>query len=208
MGVQERRARERQELRQEILDAARDLFVREGFENVSMRKVADLIEYSPTTIYLYFQDKADLLDCVCEETLAKLDAKLEALRNTTSDPLERLKRGFRVYVDFGLEYPNDYRVAFLTEFKPSAEPCRELRCRAMGQKTFDHLRSSVGECVRQGVFAARDVEAVSQSLWAAMHGITSLLILHPRFPWIDRDELIASMIDIVFQGLKPGCPDA
>jgi AcrR family transcriptional regulator len=203
MGVQERRARERQELRQEILDAARELFVREGFENVSMRKVADLIEYSPTTIYLYFQDKADLLDCVCEETLAKLDARLQTLRSTSSDPLERLKLGFREYVDFGLEYPNDYRVAFLTEFKPSAEPDRELRCRAMGQKTFDHLRSGVGECIRLGVFAERDVEAVSQSLWAAMHGITSLLILHPRFPWIDRDELITSMIDIVFQGLKP-----
>jgi len=68
MGVQERRAREKKELRQEILDAARDLFVREGFENVSMRKIAEKIEYSPTTIYLYFQDKADLLDCICEET--------------------------------------------------------------------------------------------------------------------------------------------
>ncbi|HZT38425.1 MAG TPA: TetR/AcrR family transcriptional regulator [Bryobacteraceae bacterium] len=203
MGVQERRARQRQELRQEILEAARDLFVREGFENVSMRKVADRIEYSPTTIYLYFQDKADLLDSVCVETLAKLDARLQALRDATSDPLERLKRGFRAYVEFGLEYPNDYRVAFLTEFKASAEPPRELRCRAMGQKTFDHLRTGVAECIRQGIFAPRDVEAVSQSLWAAMHGITSLFILHPRFPWIDRDTLITAMIDIVFQGLRP-----
>ena len=69
MGVHERRAREKKELRQEILDAARDLFLREGYENVSMRKIAEKIEYSPTTIYLYFQDKADLLDCICEETL-------------------------------------------------------------------------------------------------------------------------------------------
>src|ERR687885_1755275 len=79
MGVQERRAREKQELRQEILDAARELFIREGFENVSMRKIADKIEYSPTTIYLHFQDKADLLDCICEETLGKLQQRLAAI---------------------------------------------------------------------------------------------------------------------------------
>lgn len=75
MGVQERRAREKKELRQEILDAAREMFVRDGFENVSMRKIAEKIEYSPTTIYLYFQDKADLLDCLCEETFTRLVKK-------------------------------------------------------------------------------------------------------------------------------------
>src|SRR5579863_9246935 len=79
MGVQERRAREKKELRQEILDAARDLFVREGFENVSMRKIAEKIEYSATTIYLYFQDKAELLDCICEETLDRLVRKQTVL---------------------------------------------------------------------------------------------------------------------------------
>src|SRR5262244_2221370 len=72
MGVMERRIREKQALRQEILDAARELFVTEGYENVSMRKVAERIEYSPTTIYLYFKDKADLHDCICEETLGRL----------------------------------------------------------------------------------------------------------------------------------------
>src|SRR5919199_6408909 len=110
MGVQERRAREKQELRQEILDAARDLFLREGFENISMRKIAEKIEYSPTTIYLHFQDKADLLDCICEETLGKLQQRLAAIGELTADPLERLKIGLRTYIEFGLEHPNDYRV--------------------------------------------------------------------------------------------------
>ena len=93
MGVQERRAREKKELRQGILDAAREMFVRDGFENVSMRKIAEKIEYSPTTIYLYFQDKADLLDCLCEETFAKLLKKQNILDQTIADPLERLRRG-------------------------------------------------------------------------------------------------------------------
>ena len=153
MGVQERRAREKQELRQEILDAARELFVREGFENVSMRKIAEKIEYSPTTIYLYFQDKADLLDWVCEETLQKLESRLAALVTAVPDALERLKTGLRTYIQFGLEHPNDYRVAFLLEYRPPiGEPERCLRCHTMGQQAFDHTRNVVTECIRAGTF--------------------------------------------------------
>lgn len=202
MGVQERKAREKQELRQEILDAARDLFIREGFENVSMRKIAEKIEYSPTTIYLHFQDKADLLDCVCEETLRKLENRLAVISETKSDPLERMMTGLRAYIDFGLEHPNDYRVAFLMEFKPFSEPERCLRCHSMGQQNFDHMRRDVSECMRSGVFAEGDVEATSQALWAAIHGVTSLLILHPSFPWVDRDTLVDKLIGTVLGGLQ------
>ena len=206
MGVQERRAREKQELRQEILDAARDLFIREGFENVSMRKIAEMIEYSPTTIYLHFQDKADLLDCVCEETLQKLENRLASISDITSDALERVRLGLRAYIEFGLEHPNDYRVAFLLEFKPFAEAERCMRCHTMGQKAFDHMRNRVGECMRQGIFEQRDIEATSQALWAAIHGLTSLLILHPNFPWIDRDTLIDTLIATVIDGLRSPVP--
>src|SRR5271168_4346283 len=95
MGVQERRAREKKELRDEILDAARDLFLREGYENVSMRKIAEKIEYSPTTIYLYFQDKSELLDCICEETFARLVRKQTVLEQTVAEPMERLSRSLK-----------------------------------------------------------------------------------------------------------------
>lgn len=201
MGVQERRAREKQELRQEILDAARDLFIREGFENVSMRKIAEKIEYSPTTIYLHFQDKADLLDCVCEETLEKLERRFSAIREAAPDPLTRLTQGLRAYIEFGLAYPNDYRVAFLLQFKPFSEPDRCVRCHSMGQRTFDHLRSSVADCVDAGIFEPLDVEATSQALWAAIHGLTSILILHPSFPWVEQEVLIDRLLSALIGGL-------
>lgn len=200
MGVQERRAREKQELRQEILDAARDLFVREGFENISMRKIADQIEYSPTTIYLYFRDKADLLDCICEETLAKLDRKLTSIEHTTDDPLESLRKGLRAYIDFGLKHPNDYRVAFMTEVKEFTGPENCPRCHVAGQKAFDHMRTGVRQCIEAGVFAPRDPETVSQALWAAIHGITALLITRCRFSWVDQQVLIDTLIDTLIDG--------
>ena len=93
MGVKERRARQKKFLRQEILDAASELFVRDGYENVSMRRIADKIEYSPTTIYIYFKDKAELLEQVCKETFGRLVRRLSKIMEQPGDPVERLKRG-------------------------------------------------------------------------------------------------------------------
>src|SRR5215471_2936289 len=109
MGVRERRARQKRYLRQEILDAASELFVRDGFESVSMRRIADRIEYSPTTIYLYFKDKAELLEQVCTETFSRLRQVLVRIEELPGDPLERLRRGLMAYVKFGLENPHHYR---------------------------------------------------------------------------------------------------
>src|SRR6516164_5945422 len=113
MGIKERRARQKKYLRQEILDAASELFVREGYENVSMRRIADKIEYSPTTIYIYFKDKAELLEQVCKETFARLVERLSKIMEQPGDPIERLKHGLVAYIEFGLENPHQYRATFM-----------------------------------------------------------------------------------------------
>ena len=200
MGVQERRLREKKELRQEILDAARDLFVREGFENVSMRKIAEKIEYSPTTIYLYFQDKADLLDCLCEETLGRLGRKQTQLDETVADPVERLRCGLRAYIEFGLKHPDSYQIAFMMP-QPFDDPERCPRAHTSGQKAFGHLRHTLEECQQQGRIQVRDVEAAAQTLWATIHGLTSLLIAKPRFPWLDQEHLIDTLITQAMDGI-------
>src|SRR3984893_19590013 len=102
MSVKERRARQKQSIREEILDAARTLFVTEGYEHVSMRKIAEKIEYAPGTIYLYFRDKAEILDRICEETFSKLLRKMEAIKHDTTAPLDKLRRVLRTYIQFGL----------------------------------------------------------------------------------------------------------
>jgi AcrR family transcriptional regulator len=201
MGVQERRAREKKELRQEILDAARDLFVREGFENVSMRKIAEKIEYSPTTIYLYFKDKADLLDCICEETFSRLVRKQTAIDQAVADPIERLKKGLRAYIEFGLKYPNHYKVALMmTEDFEERMQCE--RSREMGKKAYVHLRNELGSLAEMSLIHVADVDAAAQVLWATIHGLTSLLIAHPRFPFTDRNVLIDTLIENALSGLQ------
>jgi AcrR family transcriptional regulator len=202
MGVKERRERQRAALRQEILDAARELFVREGFENVSMRRVAEKIEYSPTTIYLHFKDKADLLFCLCEETFAKLVSTFKAIGEDLRDPLDCLKKGLRAYVDFGLRHPNHYKVTFIVHPEFHEDQERFLHEETMGMKAFNYLRMMVEECVKQKKFRKVDVEMASQALWAAVHGVTSLLIVHPDFPWVQKSKLIDTVIDTMIEGLK------
>jgi AcrR family transcriptional regulator len=202
MGVQERRAREKKELRQEILDAARDLFLREGYENVSMRKIAEKIEYSPTTIYLYFQDKADLLDCICEETLLRLVRKQNLVEQSTADPLERLRLSLRHYIEFGLKHPNHYMVTFMMARSIEHQP--PMKSQEIGQKAFNFLRTTLALCAEQKLIEAGDLEAAAQTVWAAIHGLTALLISRPKFPWVERNRLIDTMIDTLLAGLRAG----
>ncbi len=197
MAVKERRAREKERLRADILDAARELFVKEGYENVSMRRIAEKIEYSPTTIYLYFRDKAELLQSICEETFGALTRQFEEISKAVSDPVERLRMIGRAYIDFGLKHPNQYRLTFM--MGPFQQHLGEVFQYegSLGQKCFEALRATVAECVKQEKFRNVDVDMASQSMWAAVHGVTSLLIAHPWFPWVDKDKLIDQVLEMV-----------
>ncbi|MDE0040745.1 MAG: TetR/AcrR family transcriptional regulator [Candidatus Poribacteria bacterium] len=201
MGVKERRTREKEQLRRRIHSAARELFVAEGYESVSMRKIADMIEYSPTTIYLYYKDKADLLDSVCKETLLNLLNTLDLLRKDKSDPVETLRRSGRAYVEFGLKYPQDYKLTFVV--RPQFQKGLGLQEGSVGEKVFNYLSTMVSECIRQKKFRQVDVETTGQALWSAVHGVTLLLIDFPDFPWTEKDKLIDMVIHTMIEGLKP-----
>jgi AcrR family transcriptional regulator len=202
MGTKQRREREKEALRQDILDAARELFVKEGYDNVSMRRVAEKIEYSPTTIYLYFEDKASLLYAICEETFAKLAKRQEAIARDSDDPIESLRQVCRAYVDFGLKYPNHYKLTFINHPQHPKDDKRHLREESMGMKAYGNLRSGVEACIQAKRFRETNVEAVTQMIWAGGHGITSLLISMPDFPWVKKNELIDLTIDTLLEGLK------
>jgi AcrR family transcriptional regulator len=203
MGVKERRKREKENLRQEILDAARELFVNEGYENVSMRKLAERIEYSPTTIYLYFKDKAELLYQLTEETFAKLAQRLEEIKQKGGDPLDCLRLGCLAYVHFGLKHPDHYRVTFVLPLDHLIPEDSEYGFEgSMGERAFAFLVEIVGECAARKLIRTESAEMTAQALWAALHGITSLLITHKDFPWAPKEKLIEHLVDTLIGGLK------
>lgn len=202
MGVKERKLRQKKYLRQEILDAASELFVKDGYENVSMRGIAEKIEYSPTTIYLYFKDKAELLEQVCHETFARLSAHLTRILEQPGDPVERLRRGLVAYVNFGLENPHHYRATFMLPAPEGFDQEKYKKPDNPGMQAFDFLRRCVYDCIAAGKFRAADPEVISQALWSSVHGITSLLITHDRgFPWVEKKQLITFVVDTAISGV-------
>jgi AcrR family transcriptional regulator len=202
MGVKERRARQKKFLRQGILDAASELFVRYGYENVSMRRIADKIEYSPTTIYIYFNDKAELLEQVCRETFGRLVQRLNKIMEQPGDPVERLKRGLIAYIEFGVANPHHYRATFMMPMPEGFDKPKYRQEDSPGMQAFSFLRRGLSECIASGKMPAMNVELASQTLWAGIHGITALLITKTAFPWVGRDKVIHSTVDTLVAGLQ------
>ena len=202
MGIAERRERQKENLRQEIFDAASELFAQEGYANVSMRKIAERIEYSPTTIYLYFKDKNELLKFICEETFAKLGEQIREISEPEIDEIESLKKGLHAYVSFGLEHPNHYEVVFNMPIFNQPHDDEYKYEGSMGQRTFDYLRSQVAGCVAAGKLKKGDVDAMSQMLWAGIHGVVSLLNNHLDFPFVEKDKLVGELVETMIKGLR------
>lgn len=196
MTATSRRHKHKEELRRAILDAAREIFVAGGYENFSMRKLAERIEYSAGSIYLHFKNKEELFDCLVEESFARLLKTLTDMQNGSEEqnPATELKKGLRAYVDFGLRNPNDYRLAFMLRPPVVKRPYKV-------HQAFEALRYMVRRCVEEKWFRAVDVETTTQALWASAHGITSLLIQRPAFPWVARKRVIAQVIDSAVDSL-------
>ncbi len=196
MDARTRREKYRQEVREVILEAAREALLSAGHEDLSMRYLAKSIGYSPGTIYLHFRNKQDLLYCVVEESFAKLQAAIQRVSGRGGG-VRLLKKKLRVYVDFGLRYPHHYHFAFMMR---SARDSRSKL--SVPHPAFDEMRSAVRDCVEQKHFRRVDVETTSQALWAVVHGITSLMITKSDFPWTGKDKVINHVIDIAVDGLR------
>lgn len=189
----------KQASRRLILDAAREIIVRDGYDGFSMRKLATSVGYSPGNLYVHFENKLELFTTLVDESFKRLHEILEKIKNTpgTTDSVTLLKQGMHAYVAFGLDNPSDYRIAFMVTASKAQGPY-------VVHPAFEVLREMVARCKKEHRFAAVQAELASQSLWVAIHGVTSLLIQRPTFPWVRQKTLIRQVIDNAVDGLvKP-----
>jgi AcrR family transcriptional regulator len=202
----QRREREKQETREKILAAARELFARDGYEAVSMRRIADAIAYTPAAIYVHFKDKDALFQELCRADFAALAGVFREL-GRIADPIERIRQTGQAYVRFALQYPNHYRLMFMTRREQRALTSEDLHVRGdPDQDAYAFLRAAVAEALAAGRFRPdlTDPDLLAQTLWAGVHGVASLTIVKGGDPWVDcrgADALAALMCDALLRGL-------
>ncbi len=171
MGIAERKEREKQELRERILEAAVQVFAEEGFENTSIRSIAKRIEYSPATIYLYFKDKNELLFAIHEVGFDLLLQEMQKVA-TIENPLERLREIAKTYIQFSIDHPEHYNLMFILmapmEVIEKKEPWNE------GQNAFGFLQTVIEEGMEKGLIKKGDSKEWAFFNWAFVHGLASL----------------------------------
>jgi AcrR family transcriptional regulator len=173
MDAIERKRRHKEDLKKDILSAARDLFTQRGWESTSIRNIAEKIGYSPATIYLYYKDKNEIIFDLHREGFRLLVQYLDVLSGVT-DPFERLKAMGRAYIHFALENQDTYKLMFVME-----EPMQHVESRmeqdwAEGDKAFDILVHTVADCQKKGYFRQLNTANISFVIWGTMHGLCTL----------------------------------
>ena len=201
MSISERKTREKQEMKALILNAAKDMFIQEGFEKTSLRKIADKIEYSPTTIYLYYKDKTEIFHELMEIGFSILlnqfsdDMKIE-------NPIDRLYALGGTYITFALENSEYYDLMFITKNAINKIPTADDWC--SGKKTFMCLKNTVEDCIAQNQLKSKDPNTTTLAFWAQVHGVVSLYIRDRMgmFPKESIKDIIYASTNSIFEMIK------
>lgn len=202
MGVKEKSAKYKEAFRREILDAARELFINEGYEKFSMRRLAEKIDYSATTIYHYFIDKDDLLFAICEEFFEHFSAQLSHIRSVSQDPVETLRNALLYLMEFGLKNPNQYKVIFFTKSNIYGTQEEFVAKESMARNTYFAFREMVQDCIKGGRMRDLDVDVIANTLAIASHGLITMTLYKPNF-LKHRSEVIAqTVVDALLRGYQ------
>lgn len=205
MKLVEKRAQYRESLRQEILDAARDLFVKEGYDATSIRKIADRIGASSGILYHYFEDKPAIMAQLVAEAFAQLSQRLQSIADDqAAHPLDRLRRSGLAYIRFGIDNPHQYAVLFMKTEAVQQEPKIMEVFMFNGMKCFGALQQIVNDCHAGGHLRPEltDPVEVAQSIWAHVHGLASVFISAKTFPFVEQTRLIERHVEIAVAGVR------
>lgn len=193
MGITERRAGEKKEMRERILGTAMKLFLKEGFERVTIRAIAREIEYSPATIYLYFKDKNEILYALAAMGFEKLDEHQQELR-AIKDPWKRLRQRGEIYFSFALKNPEYFDLMFL--MRVPEKQLEEKKKWELGMQSYEMLKKDVSDCMQAGYLIKTDADVAAFSVWSFVHGVASLII-RDRAIMVSKKQ-IPSLIENVF----------
>ena len=203
MGTRERQEREREIVRRAIVDAARELFVAEGYGKVSLRKIAERIEYSPAAIYSYFPGKDDIFYALAEEGFRLLCDDLPKDKEDEADPLTFVRRALHGLYHFSQAHPEYYALMFLDRAVPTLKGAAD-RIPLFADMVV-RMQKAMRQCIDEGIFpGATDPIAVFDVLKTAVHGAATATVCGRLRPGVNGDALAHDIIEITIAGLRSG----
>ena len=203
MGVKERQERDREQLRARILDAARELFVAEGYRNVSIRKIAEKVEYSPAALYSYFPSKDAVFFALAEEGFRKLFEFTNDPSVTTGDPLSAIRHGFLRYYQFSRAHPEYFDLMFVDRSVPKIS--HEWERFGFVEQMIDEVRGLIKRAVDEGQFPTdTNPDVAFHILWAAIHGPATVAVCDRLAPDENPDALARDTLEAAIAGLRAG----
>lgn len=192
------------ERRDEIIAAAKELFMSEGFAKVTTRSVAERAGLSQTGIYLYFPTKEDILRAIADETHDAITAAFDRAAVGTGSAEDRLRRLLRAYIDYGLAHPAEYHLTFTVGPDALAPIAKDfslpMEQQEAGARSFMRFRDHLADLAGTGVLGDLDPDHVTQMLWLVGHGTVSLLTTRSHFPWTAREQLIQMLENVLVAG--------
>ena len=197
MSITERKEREKSEMRKLVLQTALNLFIEKGYENVSLRKIANVIDYSPSTIYLYYKDKDEILFELHNQGFAEFYKYQLSVQNI-EDPLDRLNAHGKAYIDFAISNPEYYDIMFIA--RSPAKKIKFYNNWELGDRTYGLLKENAKSCIEAGYFKGQNLDVLVFSLWSFVHGIASLII-RERLQLVPK-EVLLQLTDGAMQFLK------
>lgn len=187
--------------RQEILEAAERIFVAEGYEGATIRKIADEVGVSSTALYMHFPDKSCILLEICQGTIRNLLERNAEIAAKPMDAANRVKLMLDAYMRWGLEHPNAYELVFCNVARLAAVIGEEETTADLGDQCYQVFSGVVREIAAEGRLRTGSADSAAQALWTACHGVVSMMIARPNFEWAPTDELIHVTLDGLMHGL-------
>jgi AcrR family transcriptional regulator len=186
--------------RAEILEAAERIFVAEGYEGATIRKIADEVGVSSTALYMHFPDKSAILLEICEGVIGVLLERNRDIAGKPIDPAVRVKMMLEAYMRWGMEHPNAYQLVYSAQ-RPISGPDWVGPADDLGLQCYEVFSGVVREVAAAGRLRNGSADSAAQALWMSCHGVVALLASRPNFNWADREELIQVTLDGLLNGL-------
>lgn len=184
--------------RAEILEAAERIFVAEGYEGATIRKIADEVGVSSTALYMHFNDKACILHEIVQGVLQQLNVRNAECAGLKLDPVVRLRMILEGYMRWALEHPNAYQLVYCDRGPVSQTPAPPSD---LSHQCYEHFAGVVREIAAQGRLRTGTGDSAAQALWMGCHGVVALQISRPKFGWADSGELMQVILDGMLNGL-------